>query len=382
MRRLWVLPVVLAAALGCARVERRENPGIQPVLESRGVWLEKAEMIEGKEALAARLDRLQEAGFNSVYVAMQVRGCVMYPGSAVLPLWEGAATAESDLISWLVEEIHRRGMKAEAWTEFGFYTYHTPDATKDPSRGAVLAMNPGLVARDSEGKNYLHNEQWGDFYSLCPSNPKSQEVLSNLYLEMMERFGFDGLNLDRIRYPTDDFCYCSYCREHFERDTGIQLSKFAANSAEQKAFEQWRKDNLTSFMACLSRKLRSRIPGVRITSAVVPPETIDEKGQDWLTWIRKGYLDAAMPMLYSHDIRESVAMIKDRVGEKARIFYGLDAGQGIDVLNAQIDYLRRSGAHGVTIWYSKSVDPLLPELKEQFATAALSPLYAERRRAD
>ncbi len=382
MRRLWILTIVLAAFLGCARLDTRESSRSAPLLESRGVWLEKAEMIEGKEALAARLDRLRDAGFNSVYVAMQVRGCVMYPGSAILPIWESAATADPDLIPWLIEEIHRRGMKAEAWTEFGFYTYHTSDAMKDPSRGAVLAMNPGLVARDSSGKNYLHNDQWGDFYALCPSNPKSQEVLSDLYLEMMERFDFDGLNLDRIRYPTGDFCYCSFCREHFEKDTGIQLSKFKADSPEQKAFEQWRKENLTRFMAGFSKKLRNRIPGVRITSAVVPPETIDEKGQDWPTWIRKGYLDAAMPMLYSSDIQGSVEMIQGLVGKEARVFYGLDAGQGIDVMKAQIDYLRKSGAQGITVWYSKSVDPLLPELKDSFSKPAVSPLYQKRRQVD
>ncbi len=159
-RRLWIFNNRLAAALGCARLEMREGGQNAPLLESRGVWLEKAEMIEGKEALAARLDRLRDAGFNSVYMAMQVCGCVMYPGSAILPIWESAATSDPGLIPWLIEEIHRRGMQAEAWTEFGFYTYHTPDTTKDPSRGAVLAMNPGLVARDFTGKNYLHNDQW------------------------------------------------------------------------------------------------------------------------------------------------------------------------------------------------------------------------------
>ena len=102
---------------------------------------------------------------------------------------------------------------------------------------------------------------------------------------------------------------------------------------------------------------------------------IDEKGQDWPVWVERGYLDAAMPMLYAEDIRESVQVIRDRVGPRADIFYGLDAGRGMEVLGPQIDELRAAGARGLTIWYAKSVDPLLPELKMKFDRPAASPLY-------
>jgi len=370
-----LLCTVILLIAGCAPRAEWTLEQVPPALESRGVWLDKAEIVEGPDALAARLDRLRDAGFNTIYIAMQVRGCVTYPGSRILPQWDGLKDQRSDLIAWLVDQIHRRGMKAEAWTEFGFYAYHTPDAGKDPSRGAVLDAHPELVAVDGNGNTFLHNPQWGDFYSLCPSNPRSQAVLRDLYAEMLERFAFDGLNLDRIRYPSGDYCYCPYCREQFHKDTGLVLEKFADGSPGQTAFIRWRKENLVRFVGELSSELRRRFPGRRITSAVVPPDMIDEKGQDWPAWVERGYLDAAMPMLYAKDIRGSVQLIRERVGPRANIFYGLDAGQGMAVLGPQIDDLRAAGARGITIWYSKTVDPLLPELKAKFQPPAVSPLY-------
>lgn len=372
--------ILCALWMGCAGVSLSQGESEKVVRESRGVWFEKGEMLEGRVNALARLDRLKEAGFNSVYVATQVRGFVMYPGSGILPQWEGARKKEPDVLAWLVPAIHERGMKVEAWTEFGFYAYHTPDATKDPSRGAILDKHPELTSVDADGNLYLHNEQWGDFYSLCPANPKAQEILTDLYLEMLQRYDFDGLNLDRIRFASERFCHCDYCKRKFREDTGLELKSFAKGTKEWEVFNTWRKNQLNAFMKRFSAKVRSRFPNKKITSAVVPPYMIDDKAQDWPTWVREGYLDAAMPMLYGADISEGVTAIERQVGPKASIFYGLDAGQGVEKLKKQMKSLQQKGAPGVTIWYSKTVDPMLPELKaELFLQPAVSPLYSEAR---
>lgn len=372
-----IITLMILLLAGCAGIPAKPEQAPELPRESRGVWLDKGQMLEGKESLLARLDRLQAAGFNTIYVATQVRGYAIYPGSKVLPQWDEAAAKVPDILDWLLPAIHQRGMRAEAWTEFGFYAYHTPDATKDPSRGPLLNAHPELTAIDRDGTPYLHNVQWGDFYSLCPSNPKSHEILSELYIEMLEKYDFDGINLDRIRYPEITFCYCDYCREHFKRDTGLALGSFAEGSEEQQAFIRWRKEQLTAFMKSLSSRLRRRFPRARLTSAVVPPGMMDGKGQDWPSWLAQGYLDAAMPMLYAADISGMVEEIQRRVPAEAWIFYGLDAGQGIETLSRQVLHLRAVGAPGFTVWYSGSVDPLLPAIQRDLLKApAVSPLYS------
>ena len=83
-----------------------------------------------------------------------------------------------------------------------------------------------------------------------------------------------------------------------------------------------------------------------------------------------------MPMLYEADITESIRGIRSRLGDRAAIFVGLDAGQGLERLRRQIVQLRQQRAAGLTIWYSGTVDPLLPDLQgDVFAVPAVSPLY-------
>lgn len=375
--------VVLVAAVELAGAAARGWSEEAPTngLESRGVWLDKAQMLEDREQVLARLDRFQDAHLNTIYVAVQIRGAVMYPGSKILPQYEEARKRDPQVLDWLIPAIRERGLRVEAWTEFGFYTYWTPSAAADSSRGPILDQQPKLAAIDRDGKDYLHNEKLGDFYALCPSNPESQEILIRLYLEMLGRYRFDGLNLDRIRYPDGRFCYCAYCREHFRKDTGLDLETTTESTNEAGTLVRWRKEQLTRFMERLSRRVRERFPGVRITSAVVPPAMIDEKGQDWPVWIERGYLDAAMPMLYESDVTDSMQRIRKRLGADALIFTGVDAGQGLAALTKQIEQLRELRTPGVTIWYSGSVDPFLPQLREHlFSTPAASPLYAGRQR--
>ncbi|MCP4246733.1 MAG: family 10 glycosylhydrolase [bacterium] len=371
--------LVAGICLSGTRALVAQAPSADLVCESRGVWLDKAQMLEGRDELLARLDRLRGAGFNTIYVAMQVRGAVMYPGSQILPQYTEARHKDPHVVDWLIPAIRARGLQVEAWTEFGFYSYWTPDAEMDRSRGAILDRWPQLTAIDRDGKQYLHNEKFGDFYSLCPSHPRSQEILVNLYLEMLDRYDFDGLHLDRIRYPDGRFCYCDHCRGAFGKDAGLGLTVFPATSEQHNAFVRWRKDQLTRFMAGLSQEIRRRFADLRITSAVVPPNMIDEKGQDWPTWIERGYLDAAVPMLYATNITESMQRIRRRLAADTMLFVGLDAGQGISTLTRQIAELRGLGAVGLTIWYSGTIDALLPDLRSGlFATPAVSPLYSSR----
>lgn len=379
----WIMVILLF--IGCLACQQQkeistatpmpESPPT-PIWESRGIWLDKSNMFDGREELLAMLDQYQEAGFNAIYVAMQIQGCVMYPDSELLPQYPIAKEKDPQILDWLIPEIKKRGMRAEAWTEYGFYTYHTPQAGADESRGPIVDRYPELVAMDQDGQEHLHNPEWGDFYSLCPSNPKAQDVLIQLYDEMMERFDFDGLNLDRIRYPDERYCYCGYCREHFKRDTGLELMPFEAGTSEHASFMQWRKDQLNQFMERFSSGFRSRFPGKKITSAVVPPYMLEDKGQDWMTWLQRGYLDAAMPMLYARDISASVQATLDVLGDEPLVFYGLDAGQGKDIFVEQVHQLREIQAHGLTVWYSGSLNAFVQEVgKELFSEPALSPLY-------
>jgi len=197
-----------------------------------------------------------------------------------------------------------------------------------------------------------------------------------LYAEVLERFPFDGLNLDRVRFPDARFCHCAWCREHFKADTGIELAaEFANGSPDAAAWDRWRKQQTLGFVRRLSQAIRGRFPGCAITAAVVPPTINDEKGQDWPAWIEGKYVDAVMPMLYQRNLIPDVEWTQRRLGSIAPIYYGISAGHGAAVVSEQISALRAKGAPGFTLWEGVSADSILRDLRQgAFARPAISPL--------
>jgi uncharacterized lipoprotein YddW (UPF0748 family) len=258
-----------------------------------------------------------------------------------------------------VEESHQRGLRAEAWMEYGFYAYFTADATKDPSMGAILDKNPELLSVDPKGAKFIHRS-FGDFYSLCPSNPKSHEVLAGLCAEVVKKYPVDGINLDRIRYAASDYCYCAYCKGAFHKDTGIELKEFEAGSGEAMAWLVWKREQTAKAVATIAKAVRSARPGLAITSYVVGPDEMDDKAQGWDLWVKEGSVDALAVSMYGADIepaaRKALALLG---GDKEKLICAINAGMKTDIFASNVEVARRYGGRGQFIWhYGDFVDDL------------------------
>lgn len=343
--------------------------GNQLMIETRGVWVDKSDVYKGENYLIAMFDKLTAANFNLVCLPVLHRGQVIYPESKFLPQDQKAIEVDKNILQWMIEQAHQRGLFVESWPEFGFYAYWTKDATKDTSRGVILDKNPELTAIDINGLPYLHNKDWGDFYSFCPSNPKSHEIMLNLLCEPIQKYRFDGLNLDRIRYPTKEFCFCEYCKKQFKKDTKLELSK--ENLADRKtldAFYVWRKEQLNKFMQKLSARIRKINPGILITADVWIPEEIDGKGQDWPYWLKKGYINIAIPMMYWQNIQAGLEASVNATPVGAENFQPILAGISAETnsseqLANQIELAREKNCGGVVVWYLGKLDDDLEYLK-------------------
>ena len=90
----------------------------------------------------------------------------------------------------------------------------------------------------------------------------------------------------------------------------------------------------------------------------------DPKGQGWYSWLRNGYIDAAVPMLYQVDkVEANLKTIRRAVGPDARIICGLNAdGVTPESLMHQIAIARTSQCQGIAIWYSGAIADDLPLL--------------------
>jgi uncharacterized lipoprotein YddW (UPF0748 family) len=324
-----------------------------PANEIRGVWMAPKEMLLPRGQILRKLDQLKAANFNAVLIDAYFRGYVAWPGSGILPQYP--EFKGEDPIAFLIDACHQRGLQAHLWMEYGFYAYFTPDATKDKSMGKFLDDDEDLLSIDADGHKFVHRS-FGDFYSLCPSNPDSHDLLAKLCAEAVTRYPqIDGLNLDRIRYSGPDYCYCDYCKEHFRADSGIELKKFAPGSAEAEKFLQWKREQTAKAVQHIVKAVRDEradLADLPITSYVVGPSEMNNMAQGWDLWANRGLLDAVAVSMYGADIRPALSRATELLhGDTRRLVAAISCEQKTPVYVTNIEVSRGGHAIGQFTWH-------------------------------
>lgn len=347
-------------------------------VELRGIWLPGKELLEPQEKVLAKLDALTSANFNAVFPDAYFRGYVIYPNSEYLPQFPEARGR--DPLASFIEAAHQRGLQVHAWLEYGFYAYHTPDATKDKSMGPWLDAHPELVSVDSSGQRFIHNPAWGDFYSMCPANPKCHELIAGIAVEIVKRYPVEGINLDRIRFAGEKYCYCPYCREHFRKDTGLELKPFSAGSPEAKRFLEWKRAQLVKAVRLIRDRVKAVNPQIVLTSYVVPPAEKDNKAQSWDLWMKEGLLDAIAVSMYGADIRRDAQRALQILGPaSSRLLCAISCEVPTAAYLTNIEEARKVTKLGQITWYSGAVTDDLEQLRSgPYAKPARPPLAQDR----
>ena len=77
---------------------------------------------------------------------------------------------------------------------------------------------------DAWGQPFLQGKRLDGFRFRCPASPRNREAFYEESLRHLRRGDYDGVFLDRIRYPSFQFglsgvfgCFCSACRERYRR---------------------------------------------------------------------------------------------------------------------------------------------------------------------
>lgn len=264
--------------------------------EVRGVWLTTNAGLDWpgsvydveaqKKSLADMLDRLRKAHFNLVVFQVQANGDVAWdsrlqPAMASLT-GDGSKTPGYDVCRYVIDECHRRGMECHAWVVP--FRLGTAKNASQYSSGKVkhpVRSHPELCVR-YKGASYLD-----------PGNPATRAYLVALYRELVERYDFDGINLDYTRYPGVDF------------PDGASFRKYNPGRLGR---DDWRRDNINRFVVELYDMVKSVRPEMTVGSAPIGTyknvkhyknsTAYDTYHQDPVAWIAGGHHDMIIPQMY------------------------------------------------------------------------------------
>lgn len=335
--------------------ERRPLPGRSE--EVRALWVVRT-TLSRPDSVRAMVRRADEAGFNTLLVQVRGRGDAYYRSQ-----WEPPASAladepaDYDPLALTIREAHARGLAVHAWVN-AHLVAGVGELPDDPrhlvrSRPDLLAVPRPLARRlfdmDPAEPAYAralleyareNREQVEGLYT-SPAHPAVSEHLYTVWMDLLARYEVDGLHLDYVRYPSDDFDYSRAALERFRRWASPRLSPGRRTELERAyrtdplayvealpgPWSEFRRSRTTELVRRTYYGVRNRRPDV-VVSAAVRADAEDawrHRFQDWRGWLAEGILDAAAPMAYVSADDDFRALIEDAVREVGgeRIWAGI-----------------------------------------------------------
>jgi len=384
-----LLLALAAAALGTLSAQAPPRP--EP--EVRALWVARTSLTS-PAAVSSMVEAARAGGFNTLLVQVRGRGDAYFsdglePRAAIL-----AGQPESfDPLAATLTLAHKLRLRVHAWVNVNLVS-SAVDLPADRShivhRRPEWLMVPRSLGREMvllEPRSLLYVEKLTRWIRSQPSEveglyvspipEESQDRTVSVIADLVARYPIDGLHLDYLRYPTDDFDYGRESllafrahvlaamddaeRRRYERAVGTDVAGWTEAFPER--WRTFRQDRLTALVGRIRHSARIRRPGMTISAAVYPDAAgaATRRLQNWRAWLDQDLLDVVCPMAYATDttgFTEQITAARQVAGSRplwAGIgAYRLSPSQTIE--NIQI--ARRLGAAGIILFsYDSLVSP-------------------------
>jgi uncharacterized lipoprotein YddW (UPF0748 family) len=380
-RRLRLLAALLAVLTWAAvllghGLALAQPPTPQPMPELRGVWLTANDMpvLRDRQRMQAAVAELAALRFNTLYPVVWNGGIAYYPSQVVqdrqLQHFSYRGLQGQDVLGELIAEGRRQGLLVIPWFEFGFMA---------PKDSTLAKRHPDWLTRKQDG-GLTSISAAGEVAWLNPFRPEVQQLITDLVLEVVGRYGADGIQFDDHMSLPRDFGYDPFTVALYRRETG----KAPPTNPEDGAWVKWRADRITAFMERLSKQVRAVQPNAVIS---VSPNYYDFayklQLQDWRAWVRKGVVDELLVQIYRPDLpsylphlaRPEVQEARARIPTAIAIMSGQrNRPAALPLLEEKVRANRNQGL-GVAFFYFESLWNLGPESAQQ-RMAALGRWFA------
>ena len=284
--------------------------GVKPVSEVgvRGAWISTVFNIDWPSQAAsgneekqkteyiALLDKLAQAGINTVFVQVRPSADSIYP-SSIVP-WSNVLTGTPgkapgyDPLQFIIDETHKRGMEFHAW--FNPFRASTGSDTSKLTNDHVVKAHPEWIVKYGS-KSYIN-----------PGIPEARQHIIEAVMEVVNNYNIDGVHMDDYFYPSGETK-----SNRFADDSTFAMynSKNISNKGD------WRRDNISTFVQQLGQKIHAVKPSVSYgvspfgvwrnkasdplgsdTKAGV--SAYDSTYADVRAWIKNEWIDYVIPQVY------------------------------------------------------------------------------------
>lgn len=241
------------------------------------------------------LETLVNNNFNAVILQIRPSADALYksnlePWSYFLTGSIGKAPSPYyDPLQFWVEEAHKRNIELHVWLN-PFRAHHT---------GGGAVTSESMVKKSPDNVVKLKN----GMYWFDPSNPKTQDHVSNVVKDIVKRYDIDGVHFDDYFYP-----YASYNggADFPDQKTWNEYQRVGGNLSRA----DWRRANVNKFVERIYKEIKAEKNYVKFgispfgiwkpgyPAGVTGSSQYDELYADAKLWLNEGWIDYFSPQLY------------------------------------------------------------------------------------
>jgi len=357
--------------------------GAAPLLardEVRALWVVRTSLTS-PQAIEDMVVAAKQSGFNTLLVQVRGRGDAYYSGGVEPRPAALAAIPGFDPLATAITKGHDRGLAVHAWINVNLVAgtdvpaarshvvYRHPEWLMVPRAlaqdfGALDATGPEYLGRLTRYARSRAADLEGLY--LSPATPGAVEYTTNVVRDIVQRYGVDGVHLDYVRYPSDDFDYSREALGAFRRslvaglsaadvrryDARLTAEPFVYTQAFQPEWRAFRADRLTALLTGLRQAVKAVRPSATVSAAVGvdPAESAGRGLQDWARWLNLDLVDVVCPSASTTDAAAFASQIA--TAQLAAGRHSIWAGIGANRLSSEqnVDNFfaaRRLGVGGV-----------------------------------
>ena len=280
-------------------------------------------------------------GFNTLLVQVRGRGDAYYRSSLEPRAPELAARPDFDPLGATVDQAHAAGLRVHAWVGVNLVSsavtlpssrehlvYRHPEWLMVPRALAVELRGIDIRSPEYLGRlarwSRQHSEEVEGLYA-SPLHAGAATHIAAVVKELAASYALDGIHLDYVRFPSDEFDYSRAALQQFKESiepamTAEERHTVAAREAlDPLAYanffpERWkafRRSRLTALVMRVRTAVKEVRPAALVSAAVVPDatEAFQSRLQDWRTWLDQSLIDVLCPMAYTPDPKQFEAQV-------------------------------------------------------------------------
>jgi len=363
---------------------------LQPATEqTRALWVTRT-TLAAPDSIKQMVTAAEAGGFNTLLVQVRGRGDAYYAGTIEPRASELAAKPSFDPLATVIEHAHAKGLKVHAWVAVNLVSssvslpasrehvvYRAPEWLMVPRELAaemkkINLRSPAYLGRLARWTRSQSATVEGLYTS--PLHPAAQDHTAAVIGEIARKYPVDGIHLDYIRFPNDDFDYSPAAMDQFKQAVLPRLNASERRDAAARELldpitypnlfpERWdefRRSRLTALVVKIRTAVKSARPNVVFSAAVLPDaqEAFDHRLQDWRGWIDQSLLDVICPMAYTAEpaiFQKQIASARTYAGMRP-VWAGIGAYQltPAQTLN-HIATARKLGAAGIILFSYESL---------------------------